>query len=179
MNKSKSLLWAQFFNPKKNKAWNLIEVLRDNMLFNTLTDRELMYLSNFVYERTYEPQESIFRQNDRGFGMYIIARGQVGIRQDNAHSSDDFILTLSKGNFFGELSLIDSDSLRSATAIAMEQTTLVGLFKPDLMEIIERKPGMGIKILLQLSQVLGQRLVETTDRITELENEKKRSSNQP
>jgi len=173
MSKSKSILWAQFFNPKKSKAWNLIEVLKENVLFQGLTEKELIYLSNFVYERTFEAKETIFKQNDRGFGMYIIARGLVGIKQEAFENEGDFILTLGKGSFFGELSLIDSESLRTASAVAIEPTTLVGLFKPDLMEIIERKPSMGIKIMLQLSQVMGQRLVESTDRISELENEKR------
>ena len=43
---------------------------------------------------------------------------------------------------------------------------LIGFFKPDLMEILERKPAMGVKILFQLATVLGERLLQTTDRIT-------------
>lgn len=176
--KSKSILWAQFFNPKKNKSAGTIDLLKENILFSTLTYKELLYLSNFVYERTYEAKESVFKQNDRGFGMYIITRGLIGIKQEHTGTPSDYILTLGKGEFFGELSLIDTEALRSASATAIEPSTLIGLFKPDLMEIVERKPTMGIKILLQLAQVLGQRLVESTDRISELENEKLRLNQQ-
>ncbi len=43
---------------------------------------------------------------------------------------------------------------------------LIGFFKPDLMEILERKPEMGAKIMFQLATVLGRRLLETTEKIT-------------
>ncbi len=39
------------------------------------------------------------------------------------------------------------------------------------MDILERKPAMGVKILLQLSTVLGRRLLETTEKISSLTRE--------
>ena len=47
-----------------------------------------------------------------------------------------------------------------------EPSRLVGFFKPDLLDILERKPAMGVKILLQLSRVLEERLLATTERVT-------------
>ena len=49
---------------------------------------------------------------------------------------------------------------------------LIGFFKPDLEDILERNPAMGVKILFQLSSVLGRRLLETTERITLLKSRK-------
>ncbi len=142
-----------------------MEHLKENILFCTLTKRELSLLSRAVYERVYQPDESIFHQNERGFGMYIIASGQVAIRTETA-PKEILVTQLGKGSFFGELSLIENESVRSASAVATERASLIGFFKPDLMEILERHPTMGVKILFQLSSVLGQRLMETTDRIS-------------
>lgn len=160
-------LWKDLFRHRKDDKHTLIEVLKENVLFCTLTPRELKYLSHFVYERVYQPQENIFQQNDRGFGMYIIVKGSVNIKT-NAGDEEVLVTTLEQGSFFGELSLIETDSLRTASVEAKDRSIVIGFFKPDLMEIIERKPEMGVKILFQLSSVLGRRLLETTEKITSL-----------
>jgi len=158
-------MWKDLFRPGKNEKTDMLDVLKDNILFATLTRRELKYLSSLLYERVYQQDEPVFKQNDRGIGMYLIAKGRIAINTHNPQG-DVHVTTLAEGNFFGELALIDPENIRTATAIAMDRTALIGFFKPDLMEIIERKPDMGAKILFQLALVLGRRLLETTEKIT-------------
>ena len=45
---------------------------------------------------------------------------------------------------------------------------MIGFFKPDLMEILERSPATGIKITFRLAEVLGKRLKETTEKVSDL-----------
>ncbi len=145
----------------------MIELLKENALFHTLNAKELKLLSKMVYERVYQPDEVIFHQNERGFGMYIIAKGRVDIKTEG-HEEAIQVTCLGAGSFFGELSLIEPDNIRSATARARERTILIGFFKPDLMGILERQPAIGVKILFQLAAILGQRLMSTTERISQL-----------
>ena len=144
-----------------------MNVLKDNVLFCTLSSRELRYLAGLVYDRVYQPDEPIFQQNDRGLGMYLIAKGQVAIKSPTPER-EVLVTVLGEGSFFGEIALVEPNSLRSASAVALERTQVIGFFKPDLMEILERKPAMGVKILFQLSMVLGKRLLETTEKMTAL-----------
>jgi CRP-like cAMP-binding protein len=168
-------LWTDLFRPSR-KNDSIIEVLRGNILFQALSPLDLRYLSGLVYERIHERDEPIFRQGDRGLGMYLISKGSVAIRTQlaepggtpGAGGGEVHVTTLTEGGFFGELALVDPDNLRSATAIALERTVTIGFFKPDLMELLERRPAMGVQILFQLSMVLGKRLLETTERITTL-----------
>ena len=99
--------------------------------------------------------------------MYIIAKGRVAIRTQGA-PRDTLVTILEQGSFFGEIALVEPDNVRTASATPLEKTVLVGFFKPDLMEILERKPDMGVKILFQLCTVVGRRLMETTERISQL-----------
>ncbi|MGZ3698385.1 MAG: cyclic nucleotide-binding domain-containing protein [Bdellovibrionota bacterium] len=148
-------------------------MLRENILFRSLTGSELKYLSNFVYERVYQPEEPVFQQNDRGMGMYMIAKGRIAIKTLTPQG-EVLVTILKEGSFFGELALVEPDNIRTASAVAADRTVVIGFFKPDLQEILTRKPAMGVKILFQLSAVLGRRLLETTEKITEL----KRALNQ-
>lgn len=166
MDKQPHPLWADWFRKKSLKQTTMLDLLRENVLFKTLDSRELLYLSSMVYERHYEANEAVFKQGDQGFGMYIIASGRIAIH-NSTKLPTELVTYLDAGSFFGELALVDPENLRSAHAVATEAATLYGFFKSDLMEIIERKPAMGAKILFQLSYVIGQRLIETTEILSE------------
>jgi CRP-like cAMP-binding protein len=160
-------LWRDLFRREKSASDPLLQALKANVLFQTLEKDELRYLAGVVHERSYQPEESVFEQSDRGIGMYIIAKGRVAIKTSSPRG-EVLVTHLSEGSFFGELALVDPENLRTATAVAVEHTTLIGFFKPDLQEILDRKPALGVKILFQLSAVLGRRLLETTEKITRL-----------
>jgi len=69
--------------------------------------------------------------------------------------------------FFGELTLIEKTRFpRTASAYADAASELVGFFKPDLLEIIERNPKLGIKIIMKISEIIGNRLRITTSLIS-------------
>ena len=159
-----SYLWSDLFKKRASDKDFLTESLSKNILFASLTKSELSVISRVVYQRVYQPGEVIFHQNSRGFGMYIIARGEVAIRTESAHGKS-LLTNLEKGNFFGELALIENNNIRTASAVAEERCELIGFFKPDLMDILETKPVIGVKILYALGSVLGQRLMETTERL--------------
>lgn len=163
-------LWRDLFHKLKSKDRTIPHLLKENILFKTLTDRELSYLASLVYQRIYQTNEYVFRQNERGFGMYMIAKGSVAIRSDSPEG-EILVTTLGEGSFFGEIALIESDNLRTASVAALERTMIIGFFKPDLLDILDRKPDMGVKILYQLSSVIARRLVETTEKISQMKNQ--------
>ena len=58
------------------------------------------------------------------------------------------------------VALLD-ESPRTATATALESCTIIGFYRPDLMDILKIKPSVGGKIILSLSEVLATRLRTT------------------
>jgi CRP-like cAMP-binding protein len=149
----------------------MVEILKENILFQTLDDTEFTYLSQFIYERVYQAGEPVFRQNERGLGMYMIAQGRVEIHSPAAEGNVK-LTSLGAKSFFGEMALIQNDDVRTASAVAVEPTVLYGLFKPDLMAVLEARPQMGVKILLQMSIVLARRLMETSSKVIALPQSK-------
>jgi CRP/FNR family cyclic AMP-dependent transcriptional regulator len=143
-------VWANLFRKNKSNEKNMSKVLKENILFSTLTPRELNYLATLVYERVYQPEEPVFQQNDRGLGMYLISQGRVAIKTQTG-KTEVWVTSLTEGSFFGEMALVDPENIRTATAIAVERTVMIGFFISDLTEILDRKPAMGAKIMFQSS----------------------------
>lgn len=153
---SLSLFWDNIFK-KDRRVWTIQEALKKNIVFKDLAPREINQIQAITHVRSYHPGEPIFKQGEVGVGMYIISKGSVEIMYD-----DNRITTLKEDDFFGELALVEERGIRTATAIAKDDTQLIGFFKPDLIQIMNQTPEIGVKILFRVAQVIGTRLHETT-----------------
>ncbi len=176
-------LWDNIFKKVQSEK-SIVHILSENILFEQLSKRELRFLEKIVHIRKYRAGETIFRQGETGVGMYLIAEGSINIlieeldRITSRQPKQILITRLKKGDFFGEISLVEDNDRRTATARAHVDAKLIGFFKPDLMEIAERSPSTGIKIILKLSSVLAMRLKETTRKVTDLRKEIKKIGNE-
>jgi len=148
-------------NKIRGEEGNIIPVLRTVPLFEGLDFRDLKKIELIVHERTFMPDEVVFHERQPGTGMYIIKKGLIKLTK-TSNGEKTKIAELGEGEFFGEMSLLE-DYPRSAQATALVKTELLGVFRPDLFDLIERNPRLGSKILLKLSQRLANRLRKTTE----------------
>jgi CRP/FNR family cyclic AMP-dependent transcriptional regulator len=173
-------LWDNLFQ-KDQREEEIDAVLRDNFIFRILNKIELLFVKDLFHVRTYRPGEAIFTQGEVGVGMYIVVKGTVNITVENLRATEEsqrlqFITRLAKGDFFGELALVEQAGRYTASATAADAVTLIGFFKPDLQELTDRNPRISNKVILRLAEVLGRRLRETSDRFTEVKKELKELS---
>ncbi len=153
--------WGNIFKAKQKEEDNIRDILRKVPIFKDLNNRELNRLERILHRREYRQDEVIFHQGDPGLGMYVIESGSVGIMLVPAQTA---IAELFDGEFFGELSLLD-DSPRTASAIAKTPCKMLCLFQPDLFDLIDLDPRLGVKILLGLSRTIGERLKRTNEHV--------------
>ncbi|NOY78536.1 MAG: cyclic nucleotide-binding domain-containing protein [Calditrichaeota bacterium] len=160
-------MWSNIFKESGNKGENLYQILSRVPIFEELSKRELREFIRISHKRTYKPGEIIFWKGEPGVGMYIVQHGEVTVFSgENPQNPDIVFATLSEGDFFGELALLD-DAPRSASVAAKEATELIGIFRPDLFSLFERKPALGVKVLLKLAQLVGERLKLTNQALEE------------
>ena len=136
-------------------------------LFEDLSGREIDAVQRLLHRRDYVAGESIFVEGEPGLGMYIISSGVVSIQSE---PSGRELVSLSDGDFFGEIALLN-EVIRTATARAKTDCHLLSLFQPDLLSLLDRNPRLGVKVLLALSRLVGLRLVEVSDEVEELTRE--------
>lgn len=140
--------------------------LRGVPLFRDLKDPDLGRVRKMLHERRYEAGEVVFREGQTGAGMYIVKSGAVEIVLRLADGSEHGVVTLREGQFFGELALLESTP-RTATAVVRTTAVLLGIFQPDLEQLIDRNAKLGARVAWNLARMTGVRLRELSDRMRE------------
>lgn len=97
--------------------------------------------------------ERIFAAGDRGDAAYIITRGRVAIERDGGAGGPARVADLGPGQYFGEMALFDGRP-RSASAVALADSTLIILGRDPFLMIGSREP----EILVGVIRVLSERL---------------------
>jgi CRP/FNR family cyclic AMP-dependent transcriptional regulator len=152
--------WSNIFKLSGNDEVDLYEVLKAIPIFQDLNRREFRKVEGILHRRSWGADEAIVNEGDPGVGMYIITAGEVKIYQRGEDGSMQDLATLGSGDFFGEQALLD-ESPRTASAIAVDPCRVIGFFRPDLLELIESSPRLGLKIVMRLSQMISMRLRQT------------------
>ncbi len=155
-------IWEKLSQSKEDPITEQIKIMGSLPLFSNIPKRSLKIIRARCHQRFYKKDEYIFREGEPGIGMYIIIEGKVQIfKEKEQHKT--ILSTLEHGDFFGEISLLITDKPRSASAIALEPTTLLGFFNPDLKILIKRSPHVSTIFLYNISTIIGERLIKTNE----------------
>ena len=92
--------------------------LRANKLFGEMVPAELRALEQTAQIKTYTAGREIFREGERGDGLYTIIEGKVAITKVIPRDQRCVLARLGPGDFFGEMEMVD-DQPRTATATAL------------------------------------------------------------
>ena len=158
--------WSNLFRRRDRSGDEIYAVLSRVPLFQDLSRREFARIREVLHHRSYSAEEAIVREGEMGTGMHVILSGEVAILQEGADGSPVELATFGEGDFFGDQVLLDQ-SPRTASAIARQPTRTVGFFRPDLLQLIDSHPRIGLKIVMQLSQMASVRLRQTNQLLRE------------
>ncbi|MBT3234905.1 MAG: cyclic nucleotide-binding domain-containing protein [Bdellovibrionales bacterium] len=147
--------------------------LRGIDVLSGFTDNELRILTKFLHHRRFTDNEMVFAQGDMGIGFYFVYSGQLNILIKNKKAGNEERSTLNilleQGDYFGELALLQQNSIRSATVVAQNSAQLLGIFKPDMDELISRHPVVATKLLQSVSMIIAHRLFSLTEEMSRLQ----------
>ena len=106
--------------------------------------------------RTHFPKNSVvFAEGDLGLAMYVIESGEVEIRKHLA-GEERVLATLGKGDFFGEMCMLEEDSPRSATVVAIDDVDAVMIDQSAFTFILKHNPEIAIRMMRKLVVRLRQ-----------------------
>jgi glutaminase len=142
--------------------------LRRCTLFVDCDDNDLAVLQEKMPSRDYSAGQTIIARGSRADELFIIIAGSVEVCLIKEGSPvPQRIDVLSAGMSFGEMAFID-DVARSADVMALESVTCHVMDRDLFNELDQRRPGVKIKILTQLTRLLSSRLRQANSEISAL-----------
>jgi len=127
-------------------------LLEKHPLLVHLDPEQLQALARAGEIESYNPGEEIVAEGSLGDALFLVLSGQVAV-----HRGAQTFATLSGGEFFGEMSLVEP-SPRSATVTAMSATFLFRLPHDALRALISDDSRAASILLVQVVKTLSDRL---------------------
>jgi CRP/FNR family transcriptional regulator, cyclic AMP receptor protein len=126
-------------------------------------DEEVRRLLSVARRRTFARNEVVFHQGDPAEAMHVVWNGRFAVRIRSAIGDATTVAILGPGEAFGELALLDDDSERSATVVALERAETRSIARSDFTKLRSEQPQVN-ELLLRL---LARRLRRTNDLLAE------------
>jgi len=125
-----------------------IGVLRGVPLFADLDRRELEHIARLFKERRFAAGETVVQEGSGGAAFFLIESGEATVSSHGGARA-----TLTPGDVFGELALID-EGVRSATITATTDLCCYGLTFWDFRAVVQGNAGIGWKLVQGLAKRL-------------------------
>jgi len=114
------------------------------------------------YGKKFPPNTVIFRDGDPGEHMYVIQNGSVKISK-MIRGVEKTLATLGKGEFFGEMAILN-DKPRSASAETLEESDMLVVERKTFEALIRGNPEVAVRFIKRLAD----RLREANDQMEAL-----------
>lgn len=106
----------------------------------------LEQLVPYMREETYKKGEIIFHEGDEGNQIFFIRTGMVSIYTSNK-AKRITLAYLTKGEYFGEMALMQPGLSRSATAETLTAVKVYSLHRSDFHQLVEKDRNVPFLLL--------------------------------
>lgn len=133
--------------PKDTYLDHLAEV----PLFSTASRKDLQKISRASDEVSVKAGRVLVDEGRAGHEFFLILDGTASVRRNNRKVAE-----LGRGQYFGELSLLDRGP-RTATVVAESDMKVLVLGQREFLGVLDDVPGLAYKIL----RIMAHRLRES------------------
>jgi CRP/FNR family transcriptional regulator, cyclic AMP receptor protein len=132
-------------------------------LFQHLSDADLAVIEDLTVEKTVPKNTVVMTEGTTGDSLYAITKGRVKVFMGDEDGREIILKFLGPGDFFGEMSMIDSQP-RSASVATTEPATFKVLSQAAFEECLTRAPRIATIVM----KALAKRLREADKKISTL-----------
>jgi CRP/FNR family transcriptional regulator, dissimilatory nitrate respiration regulator len=140
-------------NPTSLRTTGLAATLRSCQLFFGLPAADLEAIAGFSTLRNVPKGAYLFHEGAASEGFYVVQKGAINVHRVSATGKEQIIYVFRPGESFAEASLA-TDRGYPANARAIESSTVVVIPKTRFVELIGRRPEIGLRMLGSMSQHL-------------------------
>lgn len=137
-----------------NSNAEVVDLLKGVELFSSLSNEQLDVIAQVALEKTYSKEETIILEDDDSYqAFFLIASGEVKVYMTGTDGRETILALLGKGDFFGEMSLLDGEP-RSASVRSVVSANLLIIRREDFLQQIAKFPDLAMSLLMELSRRL-------------------------
>jgi len=125
--------------------------LESSKLFRDLSPADMENVRRVAQERSYAPNQVIFREGDPGDGIYVVKEGIVALVKVVAHGESRPISRSVEGDLFGEMAVLDNNP-RSLGVVAEGPATVYFIERTALLELLDRTPRLATAVVREISK---------------------------
>jgi len=144
----------------------ILEIVDRIQLLGDFNADEVNRLAPYLACYSAPATTEIIVEGTEGDFMLLLISGFVEVVKKDAFGTPKTVGLVGPGNTLGEMSMIDGLP-RSASCIAVEDVIFAVLDRDNLTRIITDEPRIGTKILIELVQLLSQRLRNATSQLAD------------
>lgn len=141
-------------------------------LLQDFTAAEADILGASMLQVTATPGQVLIQEGDTSDWLMLLLQGTVNVFKQKVGTDADAqepgettrLAVLREGATLGEMSMLDGEP-RYASCSAITEVEAGVLTRAALSSLIQRHPAIGAKLLVKLTQVLAQRLRNTSNQL--------------
>ena len=135
------------------RAAAVVSTLRSCQLFHGLPSADLEAIAGFSLVRGLAKGAYLFHEGDASEGFYVVQKGAINVHRVSQAGKEQVIYVFRPGESLAEASLA-GDRGYPASARAIEPSSVIVVPKPPFLELIGRRPELGLRMLGSMSQHL-------------------------
>jgi CRP-like cAMP-binding protein len=135
-------------------------ILQRSDLFAGLKDMYLNIILMVCEEISYLAGDMIFREGDPGDALYLVARGavEVVLEPRSADEASIPVAVLGPNSTFGEVTLVEQESRRTASVRCQSDTQLIRIDREKLLRVCCNYPEIGFQVMRRIAGELAAKL---------------------
>lgn len=134
-----------------DKSPDILSFLKGVDLFSSLGEEDLVQIAQVTIAQNFRSGETIIMEKDDSMqALYIIAEGEVQEFISSADGRETILSLLGRGDFFGEISLIDGEP-RSTSVKTISETLLLIILRDNFLKLLDMQPGIVRGLLTEMS----------------------------
>ena len=123
-------------------------------IFCDSNTEDLDKLSGSKITNLYKKGQTVFVQGNHPFGLYCIRTGNIKVTKTGPDGKESIVRICSGGDVLGQRSLF-TDDFYSATATAVEDTTVCFFDKKVILDVMKDDPAVSMNLVHKLSRDMG------------------------
>lgn len=127
------------------------EFLKQIHLFYSLNDHDLATIYRILHRLDVPAGTVLIQENEPGDRFYMVREGQVQIIKALNTTAERLLTVVNTGGYFGEMSLLNPDGLRAASARTSMPSVVYEMHYEDFGALLDTHPALALEITRNLS----------------------------